>query len=134
MYSADYFYSDDALKIFIKKFIYGMPIFFIELHNKLVLRSRCELNLAAAESIVKESAISYRRDTKGIQTGRCNLNGEAIFYGTVIEKIEDSTAKTETACAAEVSDLLPFTRPVESGASGVLKLDRSGGRHYLIGR
>ena len=31
-------------------------------------------------------------------------------------------------------NLLPFTRPVESGASGVLKLDRSGGRHYLIGR
>ena len=32
------------------------------------------------------------------------------------------------------ADLLPFTGPVESGASGVLKLDSSGGRHYLIGR
>lgn len=32
------------------------------------------------------------------------------------------------------SDLLPFTGPVESGASGVPKLDSSSGRHYLIGR
>jgi len=31
-------------------------------------------------------------------------------------------------------DLLPFTRPLESGASGVLKLDASGGSHSLIGR
>lgn len=32
------------------------------------------------------------------------------------------------------SDLLPFPGPLESGASGVLKLDGSSGRHYLIGR
>jgi transposase len=32
------------------------------------------------------------------------------------------------------TDLLPFTKPVESRASGVLKLDSSGSCHYLIGR
>jgi hypothetical protein len=31
-------------------------------------------------------------------------------------------------------DLLPFTGPVESSASGILKLDGNGGRRYLIGR
>ncbi|GGF28963.1 hypothetical protein GCM10011383_45860 [Hymenobacter cavernae] len=31
-------------------------------------------------------------------------------------------------------DLLPFTEPARSRASGVLKLDRSGGSYYLIGR
>jgi hypothetical protein len=31
-------------------------------------------------------------------------------------------------------DLLPLTGPVESRASGVLKLDSSGGSHYLIWR
>jgi hypothetical protein len=31
-------------------------------------------------------------------------------------------------------DLLPFTGPVESSASGILKLDGNGGSRYLIGR
>lgn len=32
------------------------------------------------------------------------------------------------------NDLLPNTKPVESKASGVLKLDSSGVSHYLIAR
>jgi hypothetical protein len=32
-----------------------------------------------------------------------------------------------------VTDLLPFTEPVESSASGILKLDSSSGSYYLIG-